>query len=955
MEKTYTGLSLAEVERSRTEHGANVLTPPAREPWWKEFFSKFNDPIIRILMIAAVISIAVGATHGEFTEGIAIVIAIFLATFVAFWNEHKANAEFDVLNKVNDDVPVRVIREGRPQTVARKDLVVGDVMLLEHGEEVPADADVLEAISLEIDESRLTGESHPVLKQPQVAGELPNTTYPSYRALKSTLVSDGHGVFAVRAVGDKSEIGGAAQSAAEDSGNETPLSRQLDKLARVIGVVAFGVAALLFGALLAQGAIGGKLVLSGEQWAFAGVALLALLVMLNRIWLPVLFDITLLWGREPAPPAWVESGSAKGWIVGLVLGGLIAVGGTWGLVSAGVLPPDSAAWMPLAALNEILAYFMVAVTLIVVAVPEGLALSVTLALAYSMRKMIASNNLVRRMHACETIGAATVICSDKTGTLTMNRMAVREVVAPAGLPEAGKTEAALHPVALVMAANSTALLERKPDGSLVTLGNPTEGALLKWLDSLGVDYQQIRSACHIERQWTFTTERKFMATIVRHVSLGRLLLVKGAPEYVLSRTQQATETGHIETAHGFQRRGMRTIGLALRRFGESEDPGRELEDLAQGLDWLGTAAIEDPVRPDVPDAIAECLQAGVAVKVVTGDTPETAREIARQIGLWQPEDEGREHVITTGDEFGRWSEEELEARARGLKVLARARPADKLRLVKCLQRLGEVVAVTGDGTNDAPALNHADVGLSMGMTGTAIAKEASDIVLLDDSFTSIVRAILWGRSIYLNIQHFLIFQLTINLTAIMIALIGPFVGIQLPLTVMQMLWVNLIMDTLAALALATEPPNPKLMKNKPRNQKAFIISGPMAAWIFGTGLFFVATLIAMIVGWLDDSAHKLTIFFTAFIFLQVWNMFNARLFGAGQSFIRAAFTNRAFWLVTLLIISGQVAIVEWGGKVFRTVPLALEEWLAIIGATSSVLVIGEIVRVIGRLRAKKRA
>jgi len=945
MEMKYEGLTSEQVAASRARHGANVLTPPPREPWWRELLSKFNDPIIRILMIAAVISIAVGAAHGEFTEGIGIVVAIFLATFVAFWNEHRANAEFDVLNRVNDDVPVRVIRDGSPHTVPRKDLVVGDVILLENGEEVPADAEVLEAVSLEVDESRLTGEAFPVPKQLQSAGELANTTYPSYQALKSTFVADGHGVFSVLAVGDGSEIGRAARKAAEDSGVETPLSRQLDRLARVIGVIAFGVAAILFFALVVEGAVRGVLVMSAVQWALGAVGTVAVLAILNRIWLPVLFDLPLLIGRDPSPPAWVSGGNLRGWLVGLAIACAVGGAGVWALVSYGGLPSSPPQWVPSEALLELLAYFMVAVTLIVVAVPEGLALSVTLALAYSMRKMIASNNLVRRMHACETIGAATVICSDKTGTLTMNRMRVSEMRGGAGLPDGPG-----HPLSVAIAANSTALLELLDGGGARTLGNPTEGALLSWLLERGIDYQGVRTACRLEKQWTFTTERKFMATVVRHDALGRVLLVKGAPEIVLGRVAGDTEPAREEVL-AYQRRGMRTIGLAMRALRDDEQVDRDLDEVARDLEWLAFASNEDPVRPDVPDAIATCLSAGVAVKIVTGDTPETAREIARQIHLWVPADEEREHAIVTGDEFSRWTDEEVDARARGLKILARARPADKLRLVKALQRLGEVVAVTGDGTNDAPALNHADVGLSMGMTGTAVAKEASDIVLLDDSFASIARAILWGRSIYINIQHFLIFQLTINLTAILIALTGPFVGVQLPLTVMQMLWVNLIMDTLAALALATEPPNENLMKNRPRDQKAFIISGPMAAQIFGTGLFFVAVLAAMIAGYLDGSVHKLTIFFSAFIFLQVWNMFNARLFGTGKPLWQVISSNRAFWVVTAAIVIGQVAIVQFGGEVFRTEPISLSEWATIIGATSIVLWAGELVRAIRRRRS----
>ena len=966
----YRGLTSEEVLRSRAEHGANMLAPPVRESWWRAYLEKFTDPIIRILMIAALLATIVGAAHGDYTEGIAIIVTIFLATFIAFWNERRAAAEFDILNKVNDDIEVRVIRDGRAQKAARKDLVVGDVILLENGEEVPADAEILETQNLEVDEAKLTGESHPVVKQKREAGELPNTTYPSYLVLKSTLIADGHGVFVVRGVGEKSEIGNVARLSSEESGVQTPLARQLDGLAKVLSVIAFSVAAALFVVLFGQGVVTGKFALAGAEWILLAVFAAAGLILLHRIWLPIAYDFPLLWGgREGRRPAWLCRGGLLPWVFGCVLAGLVIACGLTILIASGALPEDMRAWLPPEVLPALLMYFMIAVALIVVAIPEGLPLAVTLSLAYNMRKMVANNALVRRLYACETIGAVTVICSDKTGTLTANEMRVFTM----------EPRVDVARIAIAIASNSTALLEKAEGAESRILGNPTEGALLLWLEKQGISYLDVREENAVERQWTFTTERKFMATVVQSKAYGRLLLVKGAPEYVIARASFAANQDGVPAESGavpgaaleagekdailsgifaYQKRGMRTIGFAARRLADNEDAKGELDTLAHSLEWHGFAAIEDPVRSDVPAAIGSCMSAGVGVKVVTGDTPETAREIARQIGLWQEEDEQREFAIVTGDAFEKWTEEELDARAQDLKIMARARPKDKLRLVQCLQRLGEVVAVTGDGTNDAPALNHADVGLAMGQTGTAVSKEASDIVLLDDSFASIVRAILWGRSIYLNIQHFLIFQLTINLTAICMALIGPLLGVALQLTVIQILWINLIMDTLAALAFATEPPDDFLLKRPPRRHGAFIITKAMSGEIARGAVVFLAVLIPLMLCVPDELAdkaaydHALTIFFTFFVLLQVWNMLSVRFFDRPRISFAAFFKNRAFWLVTFIILLGQIAIVEFGGSVFRTNPLSIVEWLYIAGAASIVFIVGEVTRFFGR-RAKR--
>jgi P-type Ca2+ transporter type 2C len=855
------GLTAAEVAKSRHEFGDNVLQPPARDPWWKLLLQKFDDPIIRILIIAALIAIGVGVPHGEYLEGIGIVIAILLATTLAFLNEYKAHREFDILNQVNDDVAIKVIRDGGFTTVPRKEIVVGDRVLLEAGEEVPADGRLCEATSLQINESGLTGESEPRRKVSRVvAGEEPagKPTYPVDMVLRGCVVLDGHGMFEVTAVGDRTEIGKTVRAAAEDTGAATPLNHQLSQLSKVIGVVGLLVAAATFTSLVVRGAWVGDLALNAQQWVVMAILGLGVATALSPVWLPMVFDALELACAIPAP-AWLgrggEGGAARRW---LTVG---AIGLAWVCLAlaagftTGWIPASPSDWLPADAATRLIAYFMVAVTLIVVAVPEGLAMSVTLSLAYSMRRMTAANTLVRHMHACETIGAATVICADKTGTLTKNEMRVFAVRFPA-------LDAQLDPQrdvdALIVeniCCNTTAHLGR--DGSEATrvLGNPTEGALLLWLDEQGVEYIAHRHAFSVTYQVTFSTQRKWMGTFGVSPQTGQARFhIKGAPELVLERATRVCVPGGIEpmAAHrrrieeellGFQRRGMRTLALAYHE-GVPYEEGTDIESAVGNLVWLGFVAIADPVRADAPAAVAACRRAGIQVKMVTGDNPATAEEIARQIGLWESGDTAQGHL--TGPAFQPLPDEEARQAAARLKILSRAKPLDKVRLVRSLQAAGEVVAVTGDGINDCAALNHADVGLAMGRSGTSAAKEASDMVLLDDSFATIVNAVMWGRSLYENIQRFLLFQLTINVAALGIVFLGPFIGVELSLTVIQMLWVNLVMDTLAALALATEPPHPEVLQRPPRSPGAFIVTRPMAVNLFATAAAFLVVSLVLL-------------------------------------------------------------------------------------------------------------
>lgn len=950
----YSGLTDTQVKESREKFGSNLLTPPQKTPLWKLFFEKFQDPIIRILLIAALLSLCISFIHNEYAETIGIFCAIFLATGVAFWFEMDANKKFDILNQVNDDIMIKVIRNGNLQEVPKKDIVVGDIVLLETGEEVPADGELLEAISLQIDESCLTGELM-IDKTTNPENFDSEATYPSNWVMRGTKVLDGHGIMEVKQVGDATQYGQVAEKATEISGEETPLNRQLNGLAKFIGVAGFALAILTFGTLFIKDLITHPI--TWGQFGLLGAVMAGGIIALSKVWVPILYDAFSLAGKEKPLPRCINR---FGWLTWLIFGIIIfAIFCSIGVLF-GVNPLNSSSWIDIEEANRILQYFMIAVTLIVVAVPEGLPMSVTLSLALSMRRMLQTNNLVRKMHACETMGATTVICTDKTGTLTQNQMRVFQSNFFALKNQELTDNTASNLIKEGIAANSTAFLDYSDPQKISTMGNPTEAALLLWLHNKDIEYAPLRENAHVDKQLTFSTERKYMATLVNSPLVGKkVLYMKGAPEIVLSKCK-TVETpegekpvseykGQIEEQLlAYQNQAMRTLGFAYKIINEDNDqPIPELADT--GLIFLGFVAISDPVREDVPAAVAECLNAGIQIKIVTGDTTATAREIARQIGIWKPED--TDENIITGTDFEALPDDEAFERVKKLKVMCRARPTDKQRLVELLQKDGQIVAVTGDGTNDAPALNHANVGLSMG-TGTSVAKEASDITLLDDSFKSIATAVMWGRSLYQNIQRFLLFQLTINVVALVIVFLGSIFGHELPLTVTQMLWVNLIMDTFAAGALASLPPNKEVMKDKPRKNEAFIVTPPMRNQILWIGLAFVAFLMGLLYYFTNAEGeinrHDLACFFTIFVMLQFWNLFNAKAFATGKSAFNGLLHDTGFITVALLIIIGQFFIVTFGGDVFRTVPLSWQDWLLIIGSTSLVLWIGEIFRLFGK-------
>lgn len=870
------GLTDEQVKQSREQHGKNVLTPPQRTSLWKLYLDKYRDPIIQILLVAAFVSLILAFIEKNFMETIGIFVAVFLATTVGFYFERDAAKKFNLLTALSEEQPVKVRRNGKVMEIPRHDVVVGDVVLVEVGDEVPADGELIVCNDLQMNESTLTGE--PVTEKSLEGGG--DGAYPRNVLLRSTMVMNGRGEFVVTAVGDATEIGKVAKKSTEQTSVETPLHMQLDKLAKMISKVGSVVSVAAFFIFL-------------------------------------IHDIL-------TNPAW---------------------GGKDYFYMAEI----------------VLKYFMMAVTLIVMAVPEGLPMAITLSLALNMRRMLKSNNLVRKLHACETMGAVTVICTDKTGTLTQNKMQVSAL-------ELKQGDEALLDTAIAL--NSTAELN---DGK--PIGNSTESALLLWLDAQGKDYEELRKQVNVLKQLPFSTERKMMATLAE-VDGETYLFVKGAPEIVMKKCiiEDRMLKQTAEELDEWQHKAMRTLAFAYKKIETSimrtsRTSTAEVVALldANNLQLQAIAAIADPIRPDVPAAVQECRHAGIEVKVVTGDTAATALEIGKQIGVFEdePENIGADGSMTsldqqmiTGEQWEALSDEEAYERAKDIRVMSRARPTDKQRLVAMLQKRGEVVAVTGDGTNDAPALHYAHVGLSLG-SGTSVAKEASDMTLLDDSFKSIANAVMWGRSLYRNLQRFLFFQLVVNVAALLLVLGGSVIGTEMPLTVTQILWVNLIMDTFAALALASLPPSHEVMKEKPRKASDFIINKSIGFGILFCGIVFFLVMFALLVycerrGKGGVDVHELTMFFTTFVMIQFWNLFNAKALMSHHTAFRHFLKDKGMILVLVLVLVGQWIIVTFGGEMFRTTPLSLHEWLLIIGSTSVVLWVGELWRAFKRMIAKRR-
>lgn len=955
----YQGLNEEQVAKSRQQHGANRLTPPPRPSLLKLYFEKFEDPLIRILLIAAFISLGISLVDNDFLETIGIFLAIFLATGIAFWFENDARRKFDILNLVNDDILYKVIRNGNVTEVMRKELVVGDVVILNTGEEVPADGLLLESVSLQIDESSLTGE--PLAYKTTVREHFPDEpTYPPDEIKRGTVIQDGHCIFRVTQVGDATEYGKVARNASITNGGEIPLNRQLNHLADFIGVVGFWFATLTFLVLFFKDLMAGRF--TGVQWGSAGIVVFVIVMLTYKIWRPFIQKTFALLGIEDAFNGFSRHLQKRKRLFWVFFAVVVIALSVLGYRYFGINPLDPGSWISRSVAVKILHHFMIAVTIIVVAVPEGLPMSVTLSLALNMRRMLKNNNLVRKMHAIETIGAVTVICTDKTGTLTRNRMQVYDTLFPA-MPDGFKPESrAGELISDGIAMNSTAYLDLTDPAHIKTLGNPTEAALLLWLHHHGLDYMHLRNSGGIINQLAFSTERKYMATLVKSRDAEeKLLFVKGAPEILFEKCRMVlTDKGlqpialylnHFEeTLTKYHGQAMRTLALAYETVTDEMPRIQNGVMMNENLVLLGICAVSDPVREEAATAVQQCMDAGITIKIVTGDTAGTACEIGRQIGIWKENEDSTS--IITGAEFSGMAHEEAIERARRLKIMCRARPSDKQRLVELLREGGCVVAVTGDGTNDAPALNHAHVGLAMG-SGTAVAKEAGAVTLMDDSFYSIARAVMWGRSLYRNIQRFIVFQLTINLAAMLIVFLGSVFGHEIPLTVTQMLWVNLIMDTFAAAALASLPPDEKVMKDKPRRNNAFIITPLMRSDILGTGLLNVVVLLGLYLVFLlygrGLSPAELTAFFNVFVMLQFWNLFNVKSFGTNRSAFAKLGQSTGFLLVAAVIFIGQFVIIEFGGDMFRTKGgLSFWQWMATVGATSSILLFGELKRYIRR-------
>ena len=1011
------GLAADELGISLQRFGANKLTPLPREPLWKKFLGKFDEAIIKILLAATLlktvvdlfessslwggvgfglvvvvlaalaifklkdwipasmfgiafvlVGISIGIGHPSY-EGLAVMVAVILATGVAFLSEYKSDKEFELLNAQKESLRTKVLRGGEVQTVGMDEVVVGDLVILEMGDEIPADGRLLKANELYIDQSLMTGESEPVRKQVRPDDDTADGPDQPGCLYRGTQVVDGAGQMIVADVGDMTMIGQIArrlsaenpeedEAATEAAGEtsekrvqkkltiskeQTPLQEKLTNLAGLISKVGYAAAIAIFVALLVQGII----------------------------YHEVRFSPTYV--VDPQTNEYVKDGNKF-------------VTDT----SRGTMETQAQAIR--ATISNLLAYFVYMVIIIVVAVPEGLPMSVTVSLALAMRKMTRANSLVRQLVACETIGSATIICSDKTGTLTQNKMQVDRLSFDGHTFDRNKTEwpkskgmlygedPPIEMVAFNSAINSTANLEKK-EGKIAVVGNSTEGALLQWIAESNLDYVKLRDENPVLYQMHFSSERKRMTTVVEHRGV-LMSLVKGAPEIVLEHcTHYLAADGHVQELSEMARQGivtalqdasshaMRTLGFAFKKLPadlpRNEDAIHERrEEIESGLVFSGFVAIRDPLRPEVKAAVQDCRDAGIEVMMITGDNIETARAIGREIGLL----EAPGSLAITSTEFNAWSDDEVKSKVDNIRILARARPLDKFRMVRLLQEQQHVVAVTGDGTNDAPALKKADVGLAMGIAGTEVAKEASKIVLLDDSFATIVKAVHWGRSLYENIQRFILFQLTINVSALMIAFLGPFLGVKPPFTVLQLLWINVIMDTFAAIALCSEPPRPGLMKMKPKRRNENIVTPAMKITILTTASFFVVAMLALLLGmehfdWFKGEGDKsraftqltlrqVAIFFTVYVFFQVWNQINCRSLTPEQSGLKGLFKNPTFMTIASLIVVGQVIIITIGSSVFEVEPLGIVDWLLIAAVTSSVLLFAEIAR---RIRKPKAA
>ncbi len=1029
------GLSKQQVLQMREKFGRNELTPPEREPWWKLLLEKFDDPTIKILIAAAVISLLMTAAEkwllkdpdASFIDSIGIFLAVLLATLVGYFSERKSAKEFELLNKVKDDIRVKVLREGQLEEISIGELVVGDLIRVDLGDKIPADGIVVDSLGLLVDQSLLTGESVPVEKKSLDLASVGKEDLREFeqrgmvdensQLARGTMVCDGHGMFLVTDVGDRTKLGQIAAKLAEKSEAEaeTPLVQKLTVLAKQISVVGVTASMSIFTIMALHAVFHSKL---DDHWIENGTSLF----YVSLVGAIVLSLLAYRFALEPFFSS-MDMKPHKRWLKAVLHIPLLV--GCWAIL-AGVLEigfgGDPGLAIPM--LNDLLLSFIVAVTIIVVAVPEGLPMMVTVSLALNMMKMAKENCLIRKLVASETIGSATIICTDKTGTLTQNKM--RAIWFFAGMKEFDRD----HVDDLVnspewnrfvdgIAINTEANLNIVEQSEVVGIGNPTECSLLMLLHENGVDYRDNRDKYPRIHELSHNSQRKMSMVMVKREKGKReegekgiyhQCFMKGAPERILENCSGVLVGGNVEPIEQYRdaieaalvkasEQALRVIALSERVSEGVCDFEKEPERCIHcGTHVLvGLVGIADPIRPEVAAAVQTCFDAGIQVKMITGDALPTAVAIAKQAGILQEDrgqrvedrkgitdyELGNREAVLTSEQFAKISDDDLPEVAENLRVLARSTPMDKLRLVKALHKRGEVVAMTGDGTNDAPALKHADVGLSMGIAGTEVAKEASDIVLMDDNFKSIVTGVWWGRTLYKNIQKFLQFQLSVNVVALLCALVGPMVGVPLPFTVTQLLWINIIMDTFAAIALSTDPPRSKTMRQKPISRTDHIITPAMGLTILLNSLYQVAILFAALWGgWFLTQPHDyaafaepkdpinleaFTVFFTIFIMFLFWRIFTSRALDHDESAFSLLAKNRLFLLIAGLILVVQIIMVQASGtdretqsllgKVFRTEALTLLQWLKITALTATIIPVAWLSRQIAfrcGLEAEKR-
>lgn len=855
------GLNPEQVEKSRSTYGTNSFVRQSHESLAKRIWDASTEPMLVMLIFAAIITLAVNITRyftgGEynFLECVGIFAAIALSVVITIITEGKSAKAFEALNKINEDTLIKVIRNGEPQLITQKEIVVGDIIMIETGDKIVADGRLFSSNDLSVDESALTGESLPVKKDAEFVCQKSTPVAERANMLYSgCFVSAGNGQMLVTGVGNDTEFGQIAQELSSIEKTTTPLQEKLDKLGKQITVLGASAAAIVFAIEVLQFVMNGQLNLDTVSDAF-----------------------------------------------------------------------------------------ITSIVLIVAAVPEGLPTIVAVSLALNIIKMSKENALVKKMIACETIGCVNIICSDKTGTLTENRMTVQKIYTGGELidPEQLKDEMLLKNYCI----NSNANISEE-DGSWSFIGNPTEGSLLAAAAKAGVDYQELRHAADIVRVFPFSSQNKDMSTIVRENG-KEILYVKGNPEKIISLCTGISEEEKEKNFHlmeEFQNKAGRLLAFAHKEL-EGQYNDEEQDEVEQGLIYDGFVVISDPLSPDVYKSIRNCRSAGIEVKMLTGDNIRTARAIANELHMLDDD-----HIAVEAADIEKLTDEELKEALKKIQVIARSTPLVKMRVVKLLKEQGNVVAVTGDGINDAPAIKHADVGIAMGIAGTDVTKEASDMVLLDDSFSTIIKAVQWGRGIYENFKRFIQFQLTVNVSSVVVVICSILAGFSAPFTALELLWINIIMDGPPALTLGLEPIRPDLLKHKPTRRNENIISKKMLLRIFVNGIFisviFMLQHFKNFLGAVPEE--EATVLFTLFVLFQLFNAFNCRELDDTPMF-KNLLKNKLMLGVFLLVLILQGIITQFGAAVFETVPLSAAMWGKMLLTAFTVIILNEGIKAVKRL------